>query len=418
MREVAAEIRGTYREEREMRIALAYSGGLDTSVALRWLSDRYDAEVFAYCANVGQLEDLSGIEEKAWATGASGVLVEDLQRPFVTEYCWPALLANAAYDRQYLLAAPMSRPLITAGLVRYAESVGADTIAHGATGKGNDQVRFAGAAAALAPRMRVIAPLLEWDMRTRSDEIAYARMHGIAVPVDVDRPYSVDTNLWGSSTECGQLDDIEQAPPPEIYLMTSDPENTGSDAETISVGFVAGLPVSVNGEALDPVDIVKTLNELGGRHGIGRIDILENRVVGFKTRGVYESPAGTILQFAHRELESITLDRDTLHFSERLSQRYSELVYDGMWFSPLRAGLDAFFREVQRAVTGHISLRAGHGRIRTLSRQSDQALYDQKFASYGDDDLFDHQAGSGFAYAFSMPLRLRALAQAKYVTRV
>ena len=399
-----------------MRIALAYSGGLDTSVALRWLSDHYDAEVFAYCANVGQMEDLSGIEEKAWATGARGVLVEDRRHAFVTEYCWPALRANAAYDRQYLLAAPMSRPLITAGLVRYADSIGADAVAHGATGKGNDQVRFTAAAAALAPRMPVIAPLLEWDMRTRADEMAYAEQHGIAVPVDVERPYSVDTNLWGSSTECGQLDDIEQAPPPEIYLMTSDPENTGCEAETVSIGFDAGLPVSVNGQPLDPVGIVDALNALGGRHGIGRIDILENRVVGFKTRGVYESPAGTILQFAHRELESIVLDRDTLHLSERLSQRYSELVYDGMWFSPLRAALDAFFTEAQCLVTGRISMRVGHGRMRTLSRQSEHSLYNQEFASYGDDDLFDHKAGSGFAYAFSMPLRLRGLTRAERAT--
>jgi argininosuccinate synthase len=396
-----------------MSIVIAYSGGLDTSVALRWLIDRYGTEVYAYCANVGQAEDLGGIEAKALATGAAGVLVEDVRQRFITDYCWRALRANAAYDRQYLLAAPMSRPLIAERVVRYAESVGADAVAHGATGKGNDQVRFVSGFAALAPRLKVIAPLLEWDLRSRNDEIAYAAQHRIPVTVGAERPYSVDTNIWGSSTECGPLDDIDQAPPEEIYLMTSDPENTGREPEDITIEFARGLPAAVNGEVLDPVRLVETLNAIAGRHGVGRIDILENRVVGFKTRGVYESPAGTILQFAHRELESVTLDRDTLHLGERLGQRYSELVYDGMWFSPLRRSLDAFFDSAQGSVTGRITVRVGDGRLRVLRRSSEYCLYDREFASYGDDDLFDHKAGSGFAYAFSMPLRLRGLAEAK-----
>lgn len=392
-----------------MSIVLAYSGGLDTSVALRWLIDRYQTEVFAYCANVGQMEDLGEIEAKARKTGAAGVLVEDVREEFVAGYCWPALRANAAYDRQYLLAAPMSRPLIIERMLRYAASVGADTIAHGATGKGNDQVRFVGAAAALAPRMRVIAPLLEWDMRSRDQEVAYAAAHGIPVAVGTERPYSVDTNIWGTSTECGPLDHLDQAPPDEIYLMTADPEHTGADPETVVIGFAEGRPTTVDGEALPPVRLVETLNTLAGRHGVGRIDILENRVVGFKTRGVYESPAGTLLHRAHRELESIVLDRDTLHLSEQLSQRFSELIYDGHWFSPLRRSLDAFFESTQQQVTGEVALRIGHGRMTVLTRASEYCVYDREFASYGDDDLYDHRAGAGFAYAFSMPLRLHGL---------
>lgn len=393
-----------------MKIVLAYSGGLDTSVALRWLADRYQADVYAYCANVGQLEDVAEVEAKALATGASGVLVEDVRGMFLTDYVWPALRANAAYDRQYLLAAPLSRPLICDRTVRYARSIGADAIAHGATGKGNDQVRFACGIAALAPHARVIVPLLEWDLHSRDDEIAYAARHGIPVAAGNQRPYSVDTNIWGSSIECGVLDDIGREPPDDIYLMTDDPERTEAPPEEVSIEFVSGLPTGMNGTACEPAEMVTALNAMAGRHGIGRIDILENRVVGFKTRGVYESPAGTVLHVAHRELESVVLDRDTLHLAERLSQRYGELVYDGLWFSPLRRSLDAFFEEAQAPVTGSIALRLAKGRIGVLRRDSGNSLYDRAFASYGDDDLFDHQAGSGFAYASSVPLRLRGLA--------
>ncbi|OLF14253.1 argininosuccinate synthase [Actinophytocola xinjiangensis] len=394
-----------------MKIVLAYSGGLDTSVALRWLIDRYDAEVYAYCADIGQQESLDGIERKAKETGAVGVLVEDLRETFLTDYVWPALLANAAYDRQYLLAAPMSRPLICARMISYARSVGADAIAHGATGKGNDQVRFAGGAAALAPDLTLLTPLLEWDLTSRQDEIRYAADHGIPVDAVADKPYSVDTNIWGSSIECGVLDDIAAPPPEEIYLMTRDPDRTGVGSQEITVGFTAGVPTSVDGERMSPVALVERLNAVAGRHGVGRIDLLENRVVGFKTRGVYESPAGTVLHRAHRELESVVLDRDTLHTAETLGQRYGQLIYDGLWFSPLRTALDGFFAAAQEPVTGSVTLRLGHGRIDVVRRSTPNSLYDRHFASYESDDQFEHLAGAGFSYAFTMPMRIRGLAR-------
>jgi argininosuccinate synthase len=390
-----------------MKIVLAYSGGLDTSVALHWMREHYGAEMYAYCADIGQSDDLEALREKALTTGATDVLVEDVRETYLTDYVLPSLRANAAYDRQYLLAAPLSRPLISERMVRYARQVGADAVAHGATGKGNDQIRFFASVTALNPRLTVLAPVMTWKLRTREDEVAYAAQHDIPVEVSKARPYSIDTNIWGTSIECGVLDDISSAPPDDIYLITADPgDSTGADE--ITVDFDRGTPCALDGRRLPPIELVQRLNVVAGRHGIGRIDIIENRVLGFKTRGVYECPAGVVLRRAHQELESVVLDRDTLHFAESLSQRYGQLIYDGLWFSPLRRALDQFFAATQGSVTGRVRLRLSAGRIDVLRRESERSLYQENIATYGDGDTFDHSAGAGLAYTMALPLRLGA----------
>jgi len=396
-----------------MKIVLAYSGGLDTSVALKWLQDRYSAEVIAFCANIGQFEDMGQIEEKAWKTGASKVYVEDLRHEFILEYAFRALRAHAAYEGKYLLAAPLGRPLIAKRMVEIALAEGADAVAHGATGKGNDQVRFYSSIVALAANLPVIAPVIEWEMRSRADEIAYARQHGIAIPLSDDKLYSIDTNIWGTSIECGPLDDLSLAPAAEVYQITTPPAKAPETSEDVTIGFDEGVPTSLNGRICDPLELVETLNELAGRHGIGRIDILENRLVGIKTRGVYESPAGTVLHMAHRELENLVLDRDTLHFKEMISQKYSELVYYGLWFSRLRRSLDAFIDGDQKRVTGEVSLRLYKGTATVLSRESCLGMYNPSLSTYDAHNTFEQSAGRGFCYIWSMPQRVAALSKSE-----
>jgi argininosuccinate synthase len=389
-----------------MKIVLAYSGGLDTSVALKWLAEKYKAQVIAFCADIGQKEDLKTVEEKAWRTGASQVVVEDLQEYFLTEYIFRALTAGARYEGEYLLAAPLSRPLIAERVIKIALSEKADAVAHGATGKGNDQVRFYSSFAALAPDLKVLAPVIDWEMKSRDDEIQYALNHGIPVSTEGGPPYSIDTNIWGSSIECGPLDDPATPPPEDVYQLTKSPVKVNLPPREIAIGFNFGRPVSLDGVELPAVALVKQLNEIAGQYGVGRIDIVENRVVGIKTRGIYESPAGTLLHLAHQELEKLVLDRDTFHLKTALGDRYATLVYDGLWFSPLRYALDAFVDYTQRRVTGVITMRLYNGQAIVRTRQSRFALYSDALSTYGSGDSFDHTAGRGFAYVKGLPLRL------------
>jgi argininosuccinate synthase len=389
-----------------MKIVLAYSGGLDTSVALKWLADKYKAEVIAFCADIGQREDLRAVSDKAWRTGAAGVVVEDLRQEFLTEFAFRALAADARYEGEYLLAAPLSRPLIAERAVAIARREGADAVAHGATGKGNDQVRFYTSFVALAPDLKIIAPVMDWEMKTRDEEIQYAVNSGIAVGTSGGPHYSIDTNLWGSSIECGPLDDLAEPPPEDIYQMTASPISSDVSAEEVSIGFRSGRPVAVDGVDLEPVALVTRLNEVAGRHGVGRIDIIENRVVGIKTRGVYECPAGTLLHLAHRELEKLVLDRDTFHLKATLGDRYATLVYDGLWFSPVRYAIDQFVEYTQRRVEGEIVVRLWKGTATVRARRSKNALYSESLSTYGSGDSFDHTAGRGFAYVKGLPLRL------------
>jgi argininosuccinate synthase len=389
-----------------MKIVLAYSGGLDTSVALKWLADTYKAQVIAFCADIGQKEDLKAVAEKARRTGASKVFVEDLREYFLTEYAFRSLAAGAKYEGDYLLAAPLSRPLIAERAIKVALAEDADAVAHGATGKGNDQVRFYSSFVALAPELKVLAPVIDWEMKSRDDEIQYAIKHNIPISQKEGPDYSIDTNIWGSSIECGPLDDVAQAPPEEVYQLTQPPSKTGLSPEEVSIGFKAGRPVSLNGHELPPVALVTRLNELASRHGVGRIDIIENRVVGIKTRGIYECPAGTVLHLAHRELEKLVLDRDTFHLKTTLGDRYATLIYDGLWFSPLRYALDQFVDYTQRRVTGTITVQLANGQVIVRTRRSPFALYSNSLSTYGAGDTFNHSAGRGFAYVKGLPLSL------------
>jgi argininosuccinate synthase len=391
-----------------MKIILAYSGGLDTSVALRWLQNKYSAEVIAFCADIGQFESFNAIESRAIGVGAAKVYIDDLKEEYLRNYVFKALKANAAYEGQYLLAAPLGRPLIAKRLVEIARQEAADAVAHGATGKGNDQVRFYSSIVAHAPNMKIIAPVMEWDMKSREEEIEYAKKHQIDVSISVSKPYSIDTNIWGTSIECGMLDDIKQPPPDDVYQISTSPLLAPDEPYDICIGFEKGIPVSLDGKFISPVELVSQLNDVGSRHGIGRIDILENRVVGIKTRGIYESPAGAILHFAHKELENLVLDRDLLHYKARVSQEYSELVYYGLWFSPLRKALDTFVDYTQLRVNGYIKLRIYKGNIIILSRDSEYAMYEHAFSTYDTEDRFNHKAGDGFSYIWSMPLRVKS----------
>jgi len=395
---------------RMKRVVLAYSGGLDTSVILKWIKDTYDVEVICYTADVGQGEEVEQARLKALETGASVAIAENLQHEFVTEYVFPALRANAVYEWYYLLGTSLARPVITKGMIRAAEKYGADAIAHGATGKGNDQVRFELSAYALRPDIKVIAPWREWDLKGRADCIAYAERHGIPIEVTPEKPYSMDANLLHISYEGGVLEDPWTAPPPGMFKMTVDPEAAPDKPEILTISFEQGNPVAVNGEALGPVELLTLLNELGGAHGVGRIDIVENRFVGMKSRGVYETPGGTILHHAHKAVESITLDREVAHLRDELVPRYAEMVYNGFWFSPEREALQAFMDNVQERVSGEARLKLYKGNVIVEGRRSDKyALYDQATVTFEADDVYEQSDASGFIRLNA--LRLRTLAE-------
>jgi len=391
--------------EVELKIVLAYSGGLDTSVALRWLIETYSADVIAFCADIGQVEPLDEVSQRATETGASAVRIESLATRFLTQFAIPAMQMHARYEGKYLLAAPLSRPLIAQRLVELAHELGADAVAHGATAKGNDQVRFYASIAALDPRLRVIAPVMEWEMKSRSEELAYARRYGIRMQDGKESPYSIDTNLWGTSIECGALDKVESAPPADAWRITRSPVSAPESPIQVTISFESGVPVRVNGQHMSLPDVVSFLNKVGAQNGVGRIDIVENRIAGIKTRGIYEAPAATILMAAHEELESLVLDRETLHHKQSLASRYAELVYYGYWFSDLRRALDAYSQVIQERVSGDVSFELFKGACVPISRTSTNSRYDTALATYASNDSFNHAAGAGFSYIWSLPIR-------------
>lgn len=386
-----------------MKIVLAYSGGLDTTAALIWLQERFGAEVVPYCASIGQSEDLEAIRDRARAISHTDVVVDNASERFLSSFAWPALRIGAAYQSSYLLAAPLSRPLIAEGAVRLAEAIGADAVAHGATGKGNDQIRFYASFAALAPKLRVLSPVVDWEFSSRAQQRDYLTAHGVEYEASSQGLYSVDTNIWGWSTECGSLDDLCQAAPSDIYMHG---DELSAEPIDVAVSFEEGCPVALDGEPLDPVALVDRLNRLASAFGIGRIDFVEDRRTGIKTRGIYEAPAATVLHRARTELASIVLDRDTRQFLAAASERYAELVYDGLWFSPLRDALDALAERATRQISGVVTLQLRPLALSICSRESAASIYAPELATYEAGDRFDHTAGPGFAYMWSMPARL------------
>jgi argininosuccinate synthase len=391
------------------KVVLAYSGGLDTSCIIPWLKENYDCEVIAYAANVGQPDDLSRIEEKALASGALKAYVEDLREEFLKNYAFPTLRAGAVYERKYLLGTSFARPLIARHQVQVALLEGADAVAHGCTGKGNDQVRFELSYQALAPQLQVIAPWREWQIRSREDAIEFAQAHGIPVEATKAKIYSVDGNLWHLSHEGGALEDPWNEPPEDAFDLTVSPETAPDTPGYVTISFDEGWPVAIDGQLLGPVELLTALNELGGKHGVGRIDLLENRLVGMKSRGLYETPGGTILSTAHRELEHLTLDKLTMRQKDSLALTYADLVYNGLWFSPLKAALDAFVDETQKVVTGEVKIKLFKGSATAVSRQSPYGLYDEALATFGEDDVYKQSDAEGFIKLFGLGTKVAAM---------
>lgn len=393
------------------KVVLAYSGGLDTSVIIPWLRENYGCEVIAYTADLGQGEELEGLREKALRTGASKIYIDDLREEFIRDYIMPTVRAGAIYERNYLLGTSFARPLIARHQVRVAELEGADAVAHGATGKGNDQVRFELTYKALNPKLTVIAPWREWDIRSREDELAYAAEHDIPVAATAKKIYSRDGNLWHLSHEGGVLEDPWQEPEEDMYMISVSPEKAPDQPEYLTLDFEKGYPVAIDGERQNLVDLVMNLNAAGARHGVGRADLVENRLVGMKSRGVYETPGGTILMTAHSELESLVLDRETMHYKDLVAQRYAELVYYGQWYSPLREALDAFVDKTQEHMTGSVRLKLYKGRCSAVGRRSVYSLYREEYATFGADNVYDQTDAKGFITLFGLPLQVRALVQ-------
>ena len=388
------------------KIVLAYSGGLDTSVMLRWIKERYECEVVCYCADVGQGDELSGLEEKALASGASKLYVEDLRDEFVRDYVWTAVKANAIYEGVYLLGTSLARPVIAKRQIEIAQKEGAEAVAHGATGKGNDQVRFELTYYALQPDIKVVAPWREWEFKGRSDLIAYAKEHNIPVTATQQKPYSTDRNLMHVSYEGGILEDPWAEPPEDIFQMTLSPEAAASEAKYIELSFEKGEPVAINGQKLAPVELLESLNRLGGVHGIGRVDLVENRFVGMKSRGVYETPGVTILQAAHRALESITLDREVMHLRDSLSVKFSESVYYGFWFAPEFELMRNLIDETQQNVSGDVRLKLFRGNVIVVGRRSPNSLYDESVATFEADTVYNQRDAEGFIKLNALRLRL------------
>ena len=391
------------------KIVLAYSGGLDTSVILTWLKETYDAEVIAFCADVGQGEDLGGLDEKAKSTGASKCVIVDLKEEFARDFCFPMLRANALYEGDYLLGTSIARPLIAKAMMDVAKAEGADAISHGATGKGNDQVRFELTAMAIDPRIQVIAPWRTWNLRSRSDCVAYCKERKIPIEVTAEKPYSMDANLFHISYEGGILEDTWNEPLKDMFRWTTAPEDAPDEPEYVIVGYENGNPISVNGERLSPASLITRLNEIGAKHGVGRVDIVENRFVGMKSRGVYETPGGTILHKAHRAVESITVDREVLRIRDGLIPEYASLVYRGFWFAPEREMLQSLIDEAQKDVTGEARIKLYKGNADVVGRRSPNTLYDPEFATFEADEVYDQQDATGFIRLNALRLRIRAL---------
>jgi argininosuccinate synthase len=391
------------------RVVLAYSGGLDTSIIVPWLRENYGAEVICVAADVGQGEELGGLEEKAIASGAKACYVQDLREEFVTGYVWPTLRAGATYGRKYLLGTSMARPIIAKAQVEIARKVGATHLAHGCTGKGNDQVRFELTYAALAPDLPVIAPWREWNIRSREDALAYAAEHDVPVVATREKIFSRDANLWHVSHEGGPLEDPAYEPRSDLFLLTKSPEDASPRPEYVTIGFEQGYPVSVNGQEMGPVELVAALNRIGGAHGIGRIDLVEDRLVGMKSRGIYETPGGTLLYAAHSELEQLVLDRRTLSLKDMIAPRYADLVYEGRWWTTEREAMDALVDTTQRRVTGSVRLKLYRGNVAVAGRWSANSLYDERFVTFGEDDVYQQSDAAGFIRLFGLSSRVAAL---------
>ncbi|MBU3112423.1 argininosuccinate synthase [Clostridium lacusfryxellense] len=390
------------------KVVLAYSGGLDTSIIIAWLKENYDMDVVAACINVGQEDDMTAIEKKAMSSGAVKIYIENLTAEFIKDYVFKGVKANATYEGKYLLGTAYARPLIAKKLVEIAHKEGAKYICHGCTGKGNDQVRFEVAIAAIDPSIKIIAPWRIWDIQSREDAIDYANARGIEITVTKEKIYSVDQNLWHASHEGGDIEDFKNDHKREMYLMVTPPEQAPDEPTLVDIYFEKGIATKVNGVELEPIDIVKILNKIGGENGIGVVDLVENRLVGMKSRGIYETPGGTVLYAAHKELEEITIDKDTLHFKYSISQKYGELVYDGLWFTTMREALDAFVDATQETVTGSVTLKLYKGNIMVASKESPNALYDASISSFGASVLYDHKDAEGFINLFSLPSKIKA----------
>lgn len=390
------------------RVVLAYSGGLDTSIIIPWLKENYSCEVIAMVGDVGQGDDLDAVIDKAYKTGAGKVVVEDLREEFLTDYVFPALKAGAVYEHKYLLGTSLARPVIAKHQVRVALHEGATAVAHGCTGKGNDQVRFELAYQALAPELKVIAPWREWNLKSREDCLDYAEQHGIPVAASREKIHSRDRNLWHVSHEGGELEDAANAPLPGTWQMTRSPQDAPDREEQVEIGFEKGVPVSVDEMKMGPVSLVELLNEIGGRNAIGRIDLVENRFVGIKSRGCYETPGGTLLLSAHRELEALGLDRDLMHFKQHIALKYAELVYFGLWFTPLRESLDVFVESTQQEITGSVALSLYKGNVAVASRRSEFSQYRTDLSSFTMSDSYDQKDAAGFIRILGLPSRSRA----------
>jgi argininosuccinate synthase len=391
------------------KVVLAYSGGLDTSIIIPWLKENYGSDVIAMVGDVGQGDDIDAVVKKAYATGASKVVVEDMREEFLTGYVFPAIMAGAVYEHKYLLGTSLARPVIAKHQVQVALREGATAVAHGCTGKGNDQVRFEHAYQALAPNLKIIAPWREWNLKSREDCLDYAEKRGIPVAASREKIHSRDRNILHLSHEGGELEDPANKPLETTWQMTKSPQEAPDKVERVEIGFAAGVPVSVGGKQLDPVTLLQQLNEIGGRNAIGRVDLVENRFVGIKSRGCYETPGGTLLLTAHRELEALCLDRDLMHFKQHMALKYAELVYYGLWFTPLRESLDAFVASTQREVAGLVTLDLYKGNVAVVSRQSDYSLYRTDLSSFTMGESYDQKDAAGFIRILGLPSRSRAL---------
>ncbi|MGB5823691.1 MAG: argininosuccinate synthase [Proteocatella sp.] len=391
------------------KVVLAYSGGLDTSIIIPWLKENYDCEVICVCADLGQGEELAPLNEKAIKSGASKIYIEDLKEEFVSEFMFPVLKSGCIYEGKSLLGTAFARPLISKKLVEIAEKEGAEYIAHGATGKGNDQVRFELTIKALNPDIKIIAPWREWDIKSREDAVDYAEKRNIPIPVTKSRPYSMDRNVFHLSHEGADLEDPWNEPPADLLLVCNSPENAPDEAEYVEIEFHKGTPISINGEILTPLALLEKANEIGAKHGIGIQDMVENRLVGMKSRGIYETPGGTLLHYAHKELEALTLDRATTEYKNIIGIKYAQLVYDGLWYTPLKDALDSFVESTQQNVTGLVKLKLYKGNCIPAGSKSPYSLYNEEFVTFGEDDVYNQKDAEGFINLFGLPLKVNAL---------
>lgn len=387
------------------KIVVAYSGGLDTSIMVHWLKNNYDAEIITFTGDLGQTKELTGLKDKAIKSGASKVYIQDLRKEFLEDYVFPSLKAGAMYEDAYPMATSIGRPLLAKALVDVALKENANIVSHGCTGKGNDQVRFEVSVGALAPDLKIVAPLREWEFKSREEEIDYAKRNNIPVAATKENPYSIDENLWGTSIECGVLEDPMISPPEDAFQFTTSPEKANQEADEVTIEFEKGIPTAVNGQAMESISLVKFLNAVGSKNAIGRIDLVENRLVGIKSREVYEAPAATILHFAHKELERLTLEKSVMHYKSLVAHEFSNLIYNGLWFSPLREALSAFVEKTQERVTGLVKVKLYKGTIRVTGRTSPYSLYDPALATYTAEDQFDHKASEGFIKIYGLPLK-------------